>query len=181
MKAESIFELPFGECCKESLNANTGRDLKRNVIRPPLFLWFKQDLRGRLCFPSSLCTWSSSKWEGIKAHSLGPQWSHYGVTFNETVHFKLGTNHHGRIFLQLWARAKQNKTSVSEALLTERHSYHVQLPQASLNTHSRCNELSWFELHCIHRLSLFLRNAWELTPLLSVKWILKSGGPSTNH
>lgn len=38
VKAESIFELPFGEYSKESQNAKVGRVLKGHVIRPLLFL-----------------------------------------------------------------------------------------------------------------------------------------------
>lgn len=77
-----------------------------------------------------------------------PRWTHYGVTFNETVNSKLGTNHHGRMFLQLQAQAKYNpKTSIRENLQIPQHNYYVQLPPDALNTQSRCNELSWFELH----------------------------------
>lgn len=77
-----------------------------------------------------------------------PRWTHYGVTSNETVNSKLGTNHHGRMFLQLQAQAKHNpKTSIRENLQIPQHNYYVQLPPDALNTQSRCNELSWFELH----------------------------------
>lgn len=98
----------------ETQNAKAGRDLKGNAIWPPLFLQFKQDLTWRLWLMSSVCTWSAARDEGItimKAHSLGPHRSHYRVTFNETVYFKSGTNHHGRTVLQLRAQAKhkQNK------------------------------------------------------------------------
>lgn len=97
----------------ESHNARAGRDLKGNAMRPPLFLQFKQSLKWRLWLTSSVCTWSAAREEGItimRAHSLGPHWSHYGVTFNETVYLKSGTNHHGGAVLQLRAQAKHKQS-----------------------------------------------------------------------
>ena len=49
----------------------------------------------------------------LKDTAWAPRWTHYGVTFNETVNFKLGTNHHGRMFSQLQAQAKHNPKQAS--------------------------------------------------------------------
>lgn len=49
----------------------------------------------------------------LKDTAWVPHWTHYGVTFNETVNFKLGTSHHGRMFLQLQAQAKHNPKQAS--------------------------------------------------------------------
>jgi hypothetical protein len=109
VKAESIFELPFGEYSKEPQNAKSGRSLKSNEIEPPLSLQFRQtEVEGFDSHCSGVHGQVTSE-EGstvIKRRSLGPHWHHFGVTFNETVYFKLGTNHHGRVFLQLWTQEK---------------------------------------------------------------------------
>lgn len=48
----------------------------------------------------------------------------------------------GEYFCNYGLRQNTNKTSVSETRQMQQHNYHVQLPQDSLNTHCRCNELS---------------------------------------
>lgn len=120
----------------ESQKAKAGRDLKGNVIRPSLFLQFKQDWRWRPLLTSSVCTWSATKGRGNyyqgRAQHGSSLISHYGVTFNETVYFKLGTNHHGRLVLQLWAQAKhkQNKCqwNPSETAMQLPHSVNFRTP-----------------------------------------------------
>lgn len=48
----------------------------------------------------------------------------------------------GEYFFNYGLQQNTNKTSVSKTLQIQQHNYHVQLPQDSLNTHCRCNELS---------------------------------------
>lgn len=76
----------------------------------------------------------------------------------------------GEQFCNYGLRQNTNKTSVSETLPKQQHNYHVQLLQDSLNTHCRCNELSWFELHVSISCIYFSEMLDRLTPLLAVKF-----------
>lgn len=72
MKAESIFEPPFGECPKESVNAKSGRNLKGSAIE--LLSSYNSDgTEGEGCGSHhSVGTWSSEERSTIaKGHSLG--------------------------------------------------------------------------------------------------------------
>lgn len=72
MKAESIFEPPFGEDPKESVNAKSGRSLKGSVME--LLSPYNSDGTEGEGWDShhSVCTWSSEERSKIaKGHSLG--------------------------------------------------------------------------------------------------------------
>lgn len=69
MKAESIFEPPFGDYPKESASAKSGRDLKGSVIEP-LSSYNSDGTEGEGC--GSVGTGSSEERSTIaKGHSLG--------------------------------------------------------------------------------------------------------------